>query len=74
MIPASEPRNHEVASTLDDCHNVNQDRSGESLLKKREFCQDLEKHGLLRLLTSGIPMELGFSMEHRYVSPTTAEN
>lgn len=58
----------------DDYYNVNQDHSGEHLSSKQEFCRDLEKRGLLRLLTSGKPMELGFSMEHRYVSQTTPAN
>jgi hypothetical protein len=52
-------------------YNVEQDPSGEQLSSKQEFCRNLEKRGLLRLLTSGKPMELGFSMEHRHVSPTT---
>ena len=53
-----------------DYYSVDQDHSGEHL-SKQEFCRDLEKRGLLRLLTSSKPVELGFSMEHRHVSPTT---
>ncbi|KAJ5198339.1 serine/threonine protein kinase [Penicillium cinerascens] len=41
------------------------------LSSKEEFCRDLEKRGLLRLLTSSKPTELGFKMEHRHVLPTT---
>lgn len=55
----------------DGCCNVDQDHSGEPLSSKREICRDLEQRGLLRLLTSGKPMELGFGMEHRHVLPTT---
>ncbi|PYI18126.1 kinase-like protein [Aspergillus violaceofuscus CBS 115571] len=32
-------------------------------LSKREFCQDLEKRGLLRVLASGEPEQLGFTFE-----------
>ncbi|KAE8154987.1 kinase-like domain-containing protein [Aspergillus avenaceus] len=53
----------------DDCRDVNQN-SGMHF-SKQEFCRDLEKRGLLRLLTSGTPTELGFRMEHRYVLETT---
>lgn len=53
---------------------VDQDPSDEHSFSKHEFCRDLEKRGLLRLLTSGKPMELGFSMEHRHVSPTSPAN
>ncbi|KAE8354953.1 kinase-like domain-containing protein [Aspergillus coremiiformis] len=86
--PISEALNHEAASTHcfgalwrsngevtnGDYYNVDQDLSGEHLFSKHEFCRDLEKRGLLCLLTSGKPMELGFSMEHRHVSPTTPAN
>lgn len=58
----------------DDYYNVDQDHSGENLSSKQEFCRDLETRGLLRLLTSGKPTELGFSMEHRNVVPSTAAN
>lgn len=81
--PTNEAPNHEASSTpgwrtaidnivtkSNDYYNVDQDHSGEHL-SKQEFCRDLEKRGLLRLLTSSEPMELGFSMEHRHVSPTT---
>lgn len=44
------------------------------LSSEQEFCRDLEKRGLLRLLTSGKPLELGFSMEHRHVSLSTPAN
>ncbi|KAJ5573786.1 serine/threonine protein kinase [Penicillium hispanicum] len=88
--PISEAANHEAASTPGwrtsicriprrvtnghDHDNVDQDHSGEHLSSKQEFCWDLEKRGLLRLLTSGKPMELGFIMEHRHVSPTIPAN
>lgn len=48
--------------------NVDQDHSAEDFSWKQEFCQGLEKRGPLRLLASGEPMELGFTMEHRYMS------
>ncbi|KAJ5924851.1 serine/threonine protein kinase [Penicillium verhagenii] len=57
----------------DDYDKVNQKHSGEhgNVLSKEEFCRDLEKRGLLRLLTSDKPTELGFKMEHRHVLSTT---
>jgi hypothetical protein len=70
--PISEASNHEAALTNSNrYYNVHQDHSGEDFSSKQEFCRDLERRGLLRLLTSGKPMELGFSMEHRHVLPTT---
>jgi hypothetical protein len=43
--------------------DLDQDHSAEDHLSKNKLCQDLEKHGLLRLLSSGEPEQLGFSFE-----------
>lgn len=70
--PISEACNHEAALTNSNgYYNVDQDHSGEDFSSKQDLCRDLEKRGLLRLLTSGKPMELGFSMLHRHVLPPT---
>ena len=58
----------------DSYSNVDQVNLSEDFSSKRQFCQDLEKRGLLRLLTSGSPMDLGFKMEHRHLLPTTPAN
>lgn len=71
--PEAQWRSSGEVTNSNDYHNLNQDSSSEHL-SKQEFCRDLEKRGLLRLLTSSTPMELGFSMEHRHVSPTTSAN
>lgn len=65
-------RNNEEVTSVDDLYKADQNYTSEDLSSKREFCWDLEKRGLLRLLTSNEPTELGFSMEHRHVLPTTA--
>ncbi|KAK2797565.1 hypothetical protein FQN50_009160 [Emmonsiellopsis sp. PD_5] len=67
-------RSNEEVANGDGYHEVDQKRSNEHISSKEKFCQDLEKRGLLRLLTSSTPTELGFSMEHRHVSPTTPAN
>ncbi|KAJ5561649.1 serine/threonine protein kinase [Penicillium sp. DV-2018c] len=61
-VSEAEAPSQEAASTPGQCT-----ASSEYLSSKQEFCRDLEKRGLLRLLTSGEPMELGFIMEHRHV-------
>jgi hypothetical protein len=50
----------------DSCDDVDQYLLGEDseeFLSKREFCQDLEKRGLLHLLSSGEPEQIGFTFE-----------
>lgn len=37
--------------------------SREEFLSKKEFCQDLEKRGLLRVVSSGEPEQIGFKFE-----------
>lgn len=51
---------------------VDRHSSNEDLPSKQQFCKELERRGLLRLLISSSPVELGFSMEHRHVSNTPA--
>lgn len=47
--------------------DIGQDHSPEDFCSKREFCQSLEKRGLLELLSSGEPKELGFPLNfYRY--------
>ncbi|KAJ5796857.1 serine/threonine protein kinase [Penicillium psychrosexuale] len=85
--PISKAPNHEATSSLegqlwtncevinsDGNYSVDQDHSFEPFSSKKDFCQDLEKRGLLRLLISGKPMELGFNMEHRHVLSNTLTN
>ena len=48
------------------CNNVDQTVSAD-FISKRSFCQDLERRGLLHLLSSGEPEQLGFTLEwYRY--------
>jgi len=49
----------------DSCDNVDEDSSAEFLdfSSIKVFCQDLEKRGLLHLLSSGEPEQLGFPLE-----------
>ncbi|KAG2420632.1 hypothetical protein HFD88_000245 [Aspergillus terreus] len=42
---------------------VDQNGLGEELLWKKKFCQDLEKRGLLHVLSSGEPEQIGFTFE-----------
>jgi len=52
----------------DSC-DVDQDHSIEGFSLKRAFCQDLEKRGLVQLLSSGEPEQLGFTFEwYRHTS------
>jgi serine/threonine protein kinase len=43
-------------------NDMGQDHSPEDLCSKKEFCQSLEKRGLLEVLSSGEPKELGFPL------------
>lgn len=43
--------------------DTGQNRSAEDFSSKRTFCQSLEKRGLLHLLSSGEPEQLGFTTE-----------
>ncbi|PWY74554.1 hypothetical protein BO94DRAFT_538716 [Aspergillus sclerotioniger CBS 115572] len=72
--PGAQWRSNGETINDDDYYNVDQNHSGEHFFSKQKFCQDLEKRGLLRLLTLSKPTELGFSMEHRHLSPTTPAN
>lgn len=85
FLPACEDARIPAIVDVNTCHgnsevtkgdfcNVDQDLSDEHSFSKHEFSRDLEKRGLLSLLTSGKPIELGFSMEHRHVSPTSPAN
>lgn len=47
----------------DRCDGANQDYSAEVYLLSRKLCQDLEKDGLLLLLSSGEPEQLGFTFQ-----------
>lgn len=42
---------------------LDQDHLAGEFLSEKEFCQDLEKRGLLRLLCSGDPEQLGFTFD-----------
>ncbi|KAE8352184.1 kinase-like domain-containing protein [Aspergillus coremiiformis] len=43
--------------------NVDRDHLAENFSSKKAMCQDLERRGLLRLLSSGEPGQLGFALE-----------
>ena len=47
----------------DSCDGVDQDHSAEDFSSKMAFCQNLEERGLLHLLSSGEPEQLGFDFE-----------
>lgn len=48
----------------DSCEDMDQDHSAEDFSSsKKTFCQDLEERGLLHLLSSGEPEQLGFPFE-----------
>lgn len=47
----------------DGCDDLDQDHPVGDFLPKKAFCQDLEKRGLLHLLSSGEPEQLGFTFE-----------
>ncbi|KAJ0419374.1 kinase domain-containing protein [Aspergillus carlsbadensis] len=47
---------------------------GEDLLSKSALCEDLENRGLLELLSSGAPKELGFKVEwYRHISDAQSQ-
>lgn len=64
---SGEATNTEVASGSEpNGYSYSDDRQNylaEDLFWKRAFCQDLEKRGLLHLLSSGEPKQLGFTFE-----------
>jgi serine/threonine protein kinase len=47
----------------DNRDDVDQNRLGEEFLSKKKFCQDLEKRGLLHVLSSGEPEQIGFTFD-----------
>lgn len=51
-----------LSEVIDNCDDADQD-SEEDLSSKEKYCQDLEKRGLLGLLSSGEPKQLGFACE-----------
>lgn len=54
----------------DNCDGVGQDHLAEDLFLKKTLCQDLKQRGLLQLLTSGEPEQLGFIFKwYRYMAP-----
>lgn len=52
-----------IADCKDDRRDMNQSQLAEDFSSKKAFCQNLEKKGLLHILTSGEPEELGFTFE-----------
>lgn len=50
-------------SHSDNEDDANKNNLGDEFLAKRAFCQDLEKRGLLRLLSSGEPEQIGFTFD-----------
>lgn len=59
---ASQGVNGEVTNAHS-CDNTDQNLLGEEFTAKKAFCQDLEKRGLLDVLCSGSPEQLGFSFD-----------
>ncbi|RAL02654.1 uncharacterized protein BO80DRAFT_423581 [Aspergillus ibericus CBS 121593] len=57
----------EAASTertsCDSCDEIDHNYLGTEFSSKREFCQELEKRGLLRMLSSGEPEQIGFTFD-----------
>lgn len=50
-----------------DDRDVSQSCPADDFLSKKAFCEDLEKHGLLHMLSSGEPEQLGFILKfYRY--------
>lgn len=47
----------------DSCGEAHPNFGGEGFLSKEEFCKDLEKRGLLRILSSDEPDKLGFTFD-----------
>lgn len=45
------------------CDDMGQTQLEEDFLSKREFCKELESRGLLEVLSSGEPEQLGFKLE-----------
>ncbi|KAJ5998190.1 hypothetical protein N7522_009850 [Penicillium canescens] len=43
--------------------DVDHNRLGEEFISKKEFCQDLEKRGLLHVLSLGEPEQIGFTFD-----------
>lgn len=51
----------------DSCDKLDQDHLAGDFVSKKAYCQDLEKRGLLHLLCSGEPEQLGFTFDwYRY--------
>lgn len=46
-----------------DCDRVDENFLREEFISKKEFCQDLEKRGLLHALSSGEPEQIGFTFD-----------
>ena len=57
--------NEEIEPDSDSCHNVSRDQDplANDFSSKRALCQDLATGGLLDLLSSGEPEQLGFTLE-----------
>lgn len=67
-IERREVANEPKRAIGDDCDVMDQICLEEDFLSKKEFCQDLEKRGLLDALSSGEPREIGFTFEWYTVS------
>jgi hypothetical protein len=50
-------------SNSDNYDDVNQNCLGDEFLLKQECCRDLEKRGLLQVLSSGEPEQIGFTLD-----------
>lgn len=70
LCRTSEATKPEVANGGDPdgySRDMGQNSSAEDFSSKRAFCQNLEKRGLLQMLSSGEPAQLGFTVEwYRY--------
>lgn len=54
-----------IEANSESCHNVDQDKDplAKDFSSKRTFCQELVKRGLLDLLSSGEPEQLGCTLD-----------
>ncbi|KAL3485432.1 kinase domain-containing protein [Aspergillus germanicus] len=68
-----EPESESTEEAEDKC-TAEDKCDGEDVASKIAVCEDLEKRGLLELLSSGAPKELGFKVEwYRHISETQSQ-
>jgi hypothetical protein len=67
LLPGRENRRETNAETIKatkiEVVNGGESRTAEDFSSKKAFCQSLERRGLLHILSSGEPGQLGFTIE-----------